>query len=489
MSGEEDHSPHTLFAVSVQSPRHGDKLVRRVIEDDRLHKVDHWEAFGPVYRANEFKRLLNILERGADLGAKEAVNFVGLAWKNGRPIVVEGADCYFSDPAKQCPYAELVFPSGSVEDARAVIAAYQATFQRNAATLPLIWGLGAHLKAFLGFWPHMVMQADKGAGKSTLVKRLERTIAFTMFSGQSIQTQYRILTSTSHTSQPVGWEEISAREQRTIDLAVSILQESYQFTTTRRGSEMLEYLLSAPVLLAGEDVPVKSLTGKLVRTELTGRKGQEMDEALPRFPVRQWLDFLTSFRREQVKGIYNLTRTWCIQHSMAAQDDIGASRMAGNYAAVITAWRLLGEFAGIERGQGDFVPDVLAEMNAHIADTEAEREPWVWIMEILLSEISAGNFKHPFKFDEVEAERCLCIRPQHVMDHISGTLSLREKWNMLPVKSARVLKRQLVNAGVVHTEDVERFINHRREGHMMAVSLDKLEKFGLHASTPETLCY
>lgn len=56
----------------------------------------------------------------------------------------------------------------------------------------------------LGFWPHITVQADKGAGKSTLIKRLERTIAFTMFSVQSLQTEFRLLTSISHTSHPVG---------------------------------------------------------------------------------------------------------------------------------------------------------------------------------------------------------------------------------------------------------------------------------------------
>jgi hypothetical protein len=47
-----------------------------------------------------------------------------------------------------------------VDDARAVIKAYhrvikayQATYKSNAALLPLVWGLDAHLKAFLDFGP------------------------------------------------------------------------------------------------------------------------------------------------------------------------------------------------------------------------------------------------------------------------------------------------------------------------------------------------
>jgi len=253
----------------VQTPRHGNKLIRRVFEDERLHNVDQWKRFGPVYNPNGFLRMVNIMERGAHLGARDAVNFVGLAWQNGKPIVNEGPDCYFTDPEKQCPYHNLSFPSGDVSDARKVVDAYQSTFASNAALQLLVWSLGGHLKAFLGFWPHLVMQADKGSGKSTLIKQLERTISFTMFSGQSLQTEFRLLTSVSHTSHPVGWEEVSARSQQVIDKMVSLLQESYQHTVTRRGSDMTEYMVAAPVLLAGGDVPVKSLTGKLVRAFTT----------------------------------------------------------------------------------------------------------------------------------------------------------------------------------------------------------------------------
>lgn len=484
MTGEEDNQPRTLFAVSVQAPRHGNQLVRRVFEDERLHNVDQWGKFGPIFNRGAFLRMVNILERGADLGARHAINFVGLAWRDGKPIVNQGPDCYFTNPEQQCPYHNLTFHSGTQLDARKVIEAYQTTFRRNAATLPLVWALGAHLKAFLGFWPHMIMQADKGMGKSTLVKRLERTLGFTMFSGQSLQTEFRLLTSISHTSHPVGWEEISARRQDVIDKAVSLLQECYQYTVSRRGSDMTEYLISAPVLLAGEDVPVRSLLGKVIRTDLTGKKGPQMPEDLPRFPVADWLAFLAEMSRPQVGAIYNRARQYCWDHSRASGVDDGARRMAGNYAAIMTTWRLLCEFAGLHADQGDFIADVTEEMNGHVAETSADREPWVWIIEILLSEIAAGNFRHPFLFDEVEQQACLCVRTSHIMDHISHTMSLRDKWNALPVKSDRVLKRQIRNAGVILSEDVERTINNRREAHMVAIGLEELQRYGLHAAPP-----
>ncbi|TAL53795.1 toprim domain-containing protein [Pandoraea sp.] len=487
MTGDADQSPTVYFAVSVQAPRHGPTLLRKVMLDEQLHNTDQWAKFGPIWQRSPFLRMVNILERTAHLGARHAANFVGLAWRDGALIVNEGPDCYFTEADKQCPYHNLTFPSGPVADARRVVKAYQATFGRNAAALPLVWGLGGHLKALLGFWPHMTVQADKGAGKSTLIKRLERTLAFTMFSGQSLQTEFRLLTSISHTSHPVGWEELSARRQEVIDKAVGLLQENYQYTVTRRGADMTEYLLAAPVMLAGEDVPVRSLLGKLVRTTLTGKKGPLMPEDLPRFPLRQWLTFLAGLNKIEVRATYAALREFCVRNSRASGADDGAMRMAGNYAAVLLAWQLLCEFAGMDESEGDFSRDLLAEMNTHIAETSADREPWVWIMETVLSEIDAGNFKHPYTFDDVEGESCLLVRTSHVMDHIAHSSSLREKWNALPVKSDRVFKRQLYGAGVVvGNSETEKQIYNRRVTYLTPISVHRLQRFGLHVAIRTT---
>ncbi|MDR8088581.1 toprim domain-containing protein [Burkholderia gladioli] len=488
MTGDDDQAPTVYFAVSVQAPRHGPQLIRRVMLDDQLHNVDQWGKFGPIWAPAPFKRMVNILERGADLGARQAANFVGLAWRDGRLIVNEGPDCYFTEADKQCPYHNLTFPSGPIGDARRVITAYQATFKQNAATIPLVWALGGHLKALLGFWPHMTVQANKGAGKSTLIKRLERSLAFTMFSGQSLQTEFRLLTSISHTSHPVGWEELSARRQDVIDKAVGLLQENYQYTVTRRGTDMTEYLLCAPVMLAGEDVPVRSLLGKLVRTTLTGKRGPLLPDDLPRFPVRQWLEFLAGLDKRSVLDNYGKLRDKALANCRASGEDDGAKRMAGNYAALALAWRLLCEFAGMDPTEGDFPRDLVAEMNAHVAETSADREPWVWIMETAMSEMDCGNYKHPFTFDTVDGEFCLLINTGHVMDHLAHTSALRDKWNGLPVKSDRVFKAQLKHAGVVvGDKEVERRVYTRRVRYLTPISVDRLASYGLHVSIREDL--
>ena len=490
MTGEKDAQPTTVFCVSVQQARHENKLVRRVFSDEDVHNINKWGKFATVWLPGPFLRLVNILERGTHLGAQQAVNYVGLCWLGGKLRVNEGPDCYFTEPEKQCPYHNLTFPSGTRADARQVVSAYQNTFGRNAATLLLMWSLGGHLKALLGFWPHMVLQADKGAGKSSLVKRLERSIAFTMFSGQSLQTEFRLLTSIGHTSHPVGWEEISSRKQEIIDRAVAILQESYQFTTTRRGADLTEFLNSAPVLLAGEDVPVRSLLGKVVRTSLSvAGQGATIPEDLPQFPVRQWLEYLAKRQtRGHVTQLHARATERMLAVSRASGTDPGAERMAGNYAAVLASWWLLCEFAGLDAEAGDFEEDLVREMNGHIADTSGDRSPWVWILEHILGEISAGNYKHPYAIRRIDdAHECLLLRPQHVMHHLRSTPGMRDTWNALPVKTPAVFARQLKTADVLYRERTDVTIDHRREFHMVAISIEAMEQYGLYVSMPEQI--
>jgi len=487
MSGEEDDKPQDLFAVSVQTARGGDELQRRVLKDEQLHAITQWQKFGPVFDPQNFARLVTILERGAHIGSRDAVNFVGLCWRGDRLVVNEGNDCYFSEPQKQCPYHNLSFPSGPAEDARVVLEAYRETFRSGAALQLLTWSLGGHLKMLLGAWPHMMMQADKGAGKSTLIKRLERSISMTMFGSASLETGFRLLTSVGYTTHPVGWEEISTKSQKVIDAAVELLQQTYQSVTVRRGPELTEFCSCAPVLLSGEDVPVRSLTGKLVRMSLRAEdQGPEMREDLPKFPVRQWLSYLASLDKKTAKRMHREAMDECEMMCRATCNDAGAKRMVRNYAALLVAWWLLSDFAGLDEDFADFHGEVIREMNEHIKDTSADREPWVWITESIFSEMDAGAYKHPWKIeDQADGDRWLLVRTNHIIHHMRSSPGQRAQWDASPVKSDRVYKRQLVQAGVVASDREDRSIDGKRCCHMLALSLNKLAEFGLSVSQQE----
>lgn len=499
MTGDTDSAPKTLFAISVQAARHKNRLVRAVFEDKHLHKMDRWEQFGSVLNQSGFRRMIAVLETTTDIGARDAVNLVGLGWRAGKLSVNEGHECYFSDPDTQCPYVNLVFPRGTPADGREVLNAWRATFKGNAGTMLLTWALGGHIKVILGFWPHLTLQGNKGSGKSTIVKALERTIGMVMNSGQSMQTDYRIVKSVSYTTHPIGWEEISARSTTLIDKAVSVLQEAYNYTYTTRGFANTDFLLCAPVLLAGEDVPVRSLIGKLVSVQLSGRKADMLPDELPKFPVRQWLEFLATQDKVTVRETYRRLQAHCLKSSRATGADDGANRMADNYAAVLTAWSLLCDFLDVPVSTGDFGRDIMAEMNTHIKETSGDREPWVWIVEMVMSEIAAREFKFPFEWAGIEAitdkKNCLLIRTSHMIDHIARTPALKAKWDGLPIKSDRVLKQQLTHAKALLLDAAgqprvfERTLGGgglgghpgRRVSHLVALDLDRLAEFGIHA--------
>lgn len=492
INGTPDHQPETVFGISAQLARHGVTLQREVATDDKLFNLEWWKGrFGAIWKPAQFQRMINLMERAAHLGARDVVNFVGLAWRDGQLVALEGKDCFFVEPQKQCLYYNLSFPRGSAQQARTVLQAYQATFQHNAAAIALVWALGAHLKTMLGFYPHLQMQAEKGSGKSKLLESLQSTLAFQVLSGQMLKTDHRRRASVSYTSQPVGWDEFSKLPKAILSDIDALLQSTYRFEFTRVGASLTPYLMCAPVLLAGEEVDVQSLQSKLCRSSLSvARQGTIIPHDLPQFPLWPWLQFLASMDTQRLRDLHNQYLAHCMQHSRAPAGDATAKRMMENYAAILTAWALLCEFAEIDIEQGQFIPDLLAEMNSHIADTDGTRLPWVWIMEILLSEIDAKRFAHPYTWDQIKtdaghSEMALFVRPNHVMDHISTAPHLRAKFDALPVKTGRIFKAQLLQSGVVVADDIERKIHGVRSAHLTAISLAKLEQLGLYA-TPDT---
>jgi hypothetical protein len=299
----------------------------------------------------------------------------------------------------------------------------------------------------------------------------------------------------SYTSQPVAWGEFSTNKQELRTKAVGTLQESYQYESTSRGIGLKrKFLMSAPVLLNGEDVPVDGLEGKVVRSTLTKEKrGPMITPDCPMFPMRQWIQFLAEQDKRRLLNLHGELVKDLQRTSLAKPDDAGAERMVHNYAAVAMAWHLLCEFLDQALETGEFLPDLTRQMNQHISETKATRHPWVWIVEKLLSEIARGEFRYPFKFDTEDEVEVLCIRTGHIMDHMSQSTGLRAFWDELPIKSDRALKKQLALAGVLVLDpmgngydvlEIERTVHGKRVGHMVGLSLPMLRQYGLHAVVP-----
>lgn len=410
INGTPDNQPETVFGVSCQTPRNGNLLQREVIQGDKIYNLDWWKGrFGHIWKPAQFARMVTILERSADLAAKEVVNFVGLAWRDGVLSALEGQDCFFVEPQKQCLYYNMSFPRGTQQHARKVIQAYQETFHENAASIAMVWALGAHIKTVLGYYPHFQMQAEKGAGKSKLLESLQSSLAFQILSGQMLKTDHRRRASVSYTTHPVGWDEFSKLPKNVLSDIDGLLQSTYRFEFTRIGNAMIPYLMCSPVLLAGEEVDVESLQSKICRSTLAVKKqGEIIPHGLPQFPTWQWLQFLADTQPERIRETHKNYYDYCKNRSRSGENDATAKRMIENYAAILTAWALLCEFADIDITQGDFIEDLLSEMNNHIADTDGTRLPWVWIMEILLSELEANRYEHPFCWGNMDTPKGRC---------------------------------------------------------------------------------
>ncbi|MEF9406919.1 hypothetical protein V4891_25155, partial [Ralstonia solanacearum species complex bacterium KE055] len=345
INGTPDSQPETVFGISAQVARFGATLQREVVNSDRLYNLEWWRGkFGHIWMPAQFARMVNVLERAADLGARDVVNFVGLAWRGGELAALEGSDCYFVEPQKQCLYYNMRFPRGTAQNARTVIDAYQATFKGNAAAIALVWALGAHLKTILGFYPHLQMQAEKGAGKSKLLESLQASASFQVLSGQMLKTDHRRRASVSWTSHPVGWDEFSKLPKAVLSEIDGLLQSTYRFEFTRVGAALTPYLMCAPVLLAGEEVDVESLQSKICRTSLSvDKQGAIIPRDLPQFPVWAWLQFLASQQPGRIRDLHAAFVDVSLSRSRAETNDATARRMVENYAAIMTAWALLAE--------------------------------------------------------------------------------------------------------------------------------------------------
>ncbi|WP_374347701.1 hypothetical protein [Chitinimonas sp.] len=482
--GVTDTQQDEFYAVTAQTPAHGSDLQRIIVRYPQLNKLDIWPRFGAVYDPRMFTRMVNILMRSTQIAEKTVANYIGLCWRDGELSPSEGKDCYFMEPEKQSAYSGIQFPRGTVEQARAVIAAFQSTFRRNSAALVMVWTLGAHLKVVYEFWPHFEMEARKGSGKSTLIRKFQALLSLKALDTDGVKTDYRRRASFGYSSHPVLLDEISrisVQERGKLDEA---LQKCFGWSYLTIGTEMLPHLFSTPVMLVGEEVEFPSLQSKLVKTSITAAdQGDEIPNGLAPFPTWNWLQFLAKAGPAALREAFDKAMETCLANTRAAANDPTAKRMIKNYAAVLAAWRLLCAFAEIDPSQRGLEDDLIREMNHHIAETEGSRQPWVAIMEMLLFELASEGVEFPHRWGRSDEHgELLFLRPGDVMHYLSTANHLRNKFNELPVKSGRILKQQLMESGVVVIEDIEKDWRGKRIGHMQGISLDKLKRFGLEAT-------
>ena len=160
-------------------------------------------------------------------------------------------------------------------------------------------------------------------------------------------------------------------------------------------------------------------------------------------------------------------------------------RMMENYALVLLAWKLVCEFAQIAETQGDYINHLISEMNSHIQQTDADREPWMWVMEKISMELHKGTYPYPWQISQVKSEQqnyqCLLIKIRDIMDYINNSNDMREFRERLPISSGNALKAQLKNAGMIFKDPVHMRIMETGNRHMncIAIPLFGLAQYGI----------
>ncbi len=490
VNGGQDDSPRVFFVAYGQNRRGGRYLSKQVFEQG-IHNPGLWEnKLGAIYDVNKFKRAVTIMENTAALNPIHAANIVGLAWLNNQLSVNEGNDCFFAIPEQQCAaYKDLTFHTGPPSEAKIILNAYRSTFTNNAALLMLLWTLGSHLKIFSGFYPHLLTQADKGVGKSQIIEKIGMTAVLSKYTAEDL-TPYRLKILCSGTTFPIAFDEFSNAKQDKREALSNTMQNTYTkaIMSSQTHGMTLEFLKIAPLLIGGEDVAdADNVLTKTVRVTLDmPHRGAEIDpHDLPKWPMKQWLEFLAGIERQQFNNDFESAHAYC--KGFSNSEDQLVDRMVKNYAVLLLAWRYVAAFADIQDTVWSVDSSIVTEMNRHIGATDADREPWVKVIDKITLDIQTNQYPYPYNVSFIHDEggdliQSLNISAAHMMDYVKTSPNLREFRDRLPISSKKVLTHQLQKSGVLVKKHHPTFswkTETQRHTNFMALSVVKLQAYGI----------
>ena len=171
----------------------------------------------------------------------------------------------------------------------------------------LVFILGAAFKPFLHGYPHLVLQGDREAGKTTIANATcERLGLKSVAAPIHFRTGYRRTKTLANTGLPVLADEIgrlSPNHQREL---IHLLNIAYTEGHSTHGSAGQVYVTSAPLILIGQDCPLhdEAVISKTLVYRLHGHaKSPPALEALRAtadiFPTGDWLRYACEWANER----------------------------------------------------------------------------------------------------------------------------------------------------------------------------------------------
>lgn len=445
-------------------------MQKQIIDGDDVGKPTTWQKFGHLHNPRQMARILQTLGRD-QRHTQETVGVIGLVYVGGQLQLVDSKNSYLTD--EQCIYHRLVMPSAPQETASGIMQNMDGLFKNSLGLIALAWTLGSMMKVFLGFWPHLVVRAHHGSGKSVLVEDILSILTGCVHKEPSeIETRYRRMKMLSNHIYPVFLDEISRAKKADCNDFVDLLNSSYRAALRNHGTSG-QYLMAAPVCLIGQDNPVEdsAFSTKIIQFSIDDMK-IESGLFAPRepFPVAEWAQWLIArWDREKAETRLKM-HTESLTHQLkrdASDNNIG--RFITNYAALQFAIEELFAFSGYKN---DIVWGVIRDiMNRHLGESVIIRRESVAILEQLVQETNLAKRREDQINHKVE-NGFLILHTNTILPY------LHKLGHEFPVTSSVCLADHLERDGFLVGRNVSRNINGKK-GKCVVISLQRLEDAGI----------
>ena len=464
--------PVKRLLISYRRPEDAE-LQQKVVDIADFGKPAIMQQLGHVHDPRKLAYLLQTLSRD-QRQTLESVGVVGLVQVGQQVKIIDASNSYLS--AEECVYSQLRIPSAPPETARPILEGMAGMLKDDLALIWLGWHLGALMKVFLGFWPHLSVSGHAGSGKTFIAGAIQTLTRCELREPTVLDTGYRRMKAVGNHIYPVIFDEISRAGKDPLDKFVDLLNTAYRDGLRPHGPKET-FLIAAPVCMAGQDNPITdaAINSKLIAFEIDGMKiesGKFEPEAS--FPVREWGEWLAA-RWDKKKAAQRLR---VYRDGLAAKldskpGDTNISRFVENYAALQFALEELLDFAGYgeDEARNHRVFTVLPDlMNRHLRDSEVMRRESVAILDRLAREIMLTRDQDLPPF-QVESNR-LFIPSKMILDFLG-----KRGFNFA-VTSTQRLHSHLKHDGFLLNQDYRKRIKGQLF-HCVVLDLTKMAEAGI----------
>ena len=339
-----------------------------------LFEIATWRAAGQnravITKASKFLTYLAHIITHDNIQAYDpAVNVTycaGLARNGNKVQVSDGVE--FPGGDEECVYSGVTFCRNG--DKKVFDQLANLTKCKTCRAI-LVHLCGAPLKVAFGFYPHCFETADKESGKTTQKHEIAAQMGLkTVDAPVQFQTPYRRKKTLSNSNVPVMADEVGRMTSANLGHLINNLNSSYNQAVSTHGSSDKVYVLTTPVLLMGQDCPVRdeALLAKTVIYRLEAdSKSPEALKVLRKsdahFAMGQWLEFAADYANdhhllEMLDAKIGMLRNK-LPERMAARCAEG-DRTVANYATQLVAAEVLCEY-GVDAEIEDYVVARLVE--------------------------------------------------------------------------------------------------------------------------------